>query len=235
MTLTMWSGWAAKYDIDVYGYCYLKNFVHPDDPNARETFDRTYGDLFRAIPGLKGMVFVGESVQFPTKDPNACPLHHTVQPEDGIPDRRPRSCWWPCYDYIDWISMARDSIRAVNPDADVVLWTYNWGRQPLEPRVALLERLPKDISLLVTFEMYDLLDLGNSVGKVNFRKLPGALRSNQATHSVASIGKYASYLTETHGQTGHRYGVCTFGLLTHSCFSFAKNKAIRLQPPVVIK
>jgi len=158
---------AAKYGIDVYGYCYRSNFVHPDDPNARETFDRAYGDLFRAIPGLKGMVFVGESVQFPTKDPNACPLHHTVQPEDGIPDRRPRSGWWPCYDYIDWISMARDSIRAVNPDADVVLWSYNWGRQPLEPRVALLERLPKDISLLVTFEMYDLLDLGNSVGKVN--------------------------------------------------------------------
>jgi len=53
------------------------------------------------------------------------------------------------------------------------------------------------------------LDAPSDVGYLTnyFRKLPGALRSNQATHSVAAIGKYASYLTETHGQTGHRYGV----------------------------
>lgn len=158
---------AAKYGLDVYAYNYVRNFVHPDDPGAKETFDRSYGDVFRAFPGLKGMVFVGESIQFPTKDPNASPVHHLTPPADGIPDRRPRSGWWPCYDYIDWISMARDSIREVKPDADVVLWSYNWGRQPLEPRVALLEKLPTDISLLVTFEMYDLLDLGNSVGMVN--------------------------------------------------------------------
>ena len=40
-----------------------------------------------------------------------------------------------------------------------------------------------------------------------FRKLPGALRSNQATHSVAAIGKDAEYITQTHGQSGLRYGI----------------------------
>ena len=39
-----------------------------------------------------------------------------------------------------------------------------------------------------------------------FRKLPGAKRSDQATHSVAAIGKLADYITETHGQTGQRHG-----------------------------
>ena len=39
-----------------------------------------------------------------------------------------------------------------------------------------------------------------------FRKLPGARRSNQATHSVAAMGKDAEYLTETHGNSGLRYG-----------------------------
>ena len=38
-----------------------------------------------------------------------------------------------------------------------------------------------------------------------FRKLPGALRSDQATHSVAVIGKDKVHLTETHGHTAGRY------------------------------
>lgn len=158
---------AARYGIDVYAYSKIPNYIHPDEPDARQAFDRAYGDVFRAFPGLKGMVFVGESIQFPSKDPAANPIPHPQQPADGIPDRRPRSGWWPCYDYNQWISMARDSIRAVRPDADVVLWSYNWGRQPEAPRVALLESLPTDISLLVTFEMFDLLDLGSTTGMVN--------------------------------------------------------------------
>lgn len=47
-----------------------------------------------------------------------------------------------------------------------------------------------------------------------FRKLPGALRSNQATHSVAAIGKNAEYITKTHGETGRIPG--PFG---DTCFS----------------
>lgn len=158
---------AAKYGIDVYGYSYIKNFTHPDEPNARETFDRAYGDVFRAIPGLKGMVFVGESIQFPSKDPRVNPLPRPQGTPDGIPDRRPRSGWFPCHDYAQWISMTRDSIRAAKPDADVVFWSYNWGRQDREARLSLIESLPTDISLLVTFEMFDLLDLGNSTAMVN--------------------------------------------------------------------
>lgn len=53
------------------------------------------------------------------------------------------------------------------------------------------------------------MDAPSDVGYLTnyFRKLPGAKRSNQATHSVAAIGKHAEYLTETHGQTGRRYGI----------------------------
>lgn len=39
-----------------------------------------------------------------------------------------------------------------------------------------------------------------------FRKREGSLRSNQATHSVAACGRFAAYLTETHGQTHKRFG-----------------------------
>ena len=42
-----------------------------------------------------------------------------------------------------------------------------------------------------------------------FRKLPGVLRSNQATHSVAARGKLAFELTHEHGAYGHH--LCPFG------------------------
>lgn len=53
------------------------------------------------------------------------------------------------------------------------------------------------------------LDAPSDVGYLTnfFRKLPDALRSDQATHSVAAQGPKAEYLTCTHGQTGLRYGV----------------------------
>ena len=55
------------------------------------------------------------------------------------------------------------------------------------------------------------LDAPSDVGYLTnyFRALPGARRSNQATHSVAAMGKHAEYLTRTHGESGRRYG--TYG------------------------
>ena len=53
------------------------------------------------------------------------------------------------------------------------------------------------------------LDAPSFVGYLTnyFRKLPGAFRSNQATHSVAAMGKDAEYITKTHGESGLRYGM----------------------------
>ena len=52
------------------------------------------------------------------------------------------------------------------------------------------------------------MDAPSDVGYLTeyFRKLPDARRSNQATHSVAAIGKRRDELTATHGETGKRYG-----------------------------
>ena len=41
-----------------------------------------------------------------------------------------------------------DVIHLRKPDADIVFWTYNWGRQPEKERVRLIENLPTDITLL---------------------------------------------------------------------------------------
>lgn len=52
------------------------------------------------------------------------------------------------------------------------------------------------------------IDKHSDVGYLTnyFRKREGSIRSDQATHSVAASGKYAAYLTETHGHTHKRFG-----------------------------
>lgn len=56
------------------------------------------------------------------------------------------------------------------------------------------------------------LDAPSDVGYLTnyFRKLPGALRSDQATHSVAARGKLAYELTKEHGAYGLR--LCPYGM-----------------------
>ncbi len=51
-------------------------------------------------------------------------------------------------------------------------------------------------------------DADSDVGYITnvFRKRENAFRSNQATHSVAAMGKDAKYITETHGESGKRIG-----------------------------
>ena len=63
------------------------------------------------------------------------------------------------------------------------------------------------------FRCYDAwhLDKPSEVGYLPeyFRKLPGVLRSDQATHSVAARGKLAYELTHEHAAYGHH--LCPFG------------------------
>ena len=56
---------AETYGMDVYAYCYCSVFYSPEAPDAEEVFDNAFGKVFKAHPKFKGMIFVGESVQFP--------------------------------------------------------------------------------------------------------------------------------------------------------------------------
>lgn len=148
---------AARYGLDVYYYAYFRsmNAPHPEDPDAERWYDSTYGAIFRACPRAKGIVLVGESIEFPSKDP-----HTTGRPRQpptpGVPaPTKPTPGWWPCYDWVQWLEMIKRVVRLHNPKADVVFWTYNWGYAPEADRLALIRTLPADVSLLVTFEMFE--------------------------------------------------------------------------------
>ena len=143
---------AKRYGLDTYLYSYVVAFVHPDDPGAKAKFDATYGRIAAAYPEAKGIVFVGESCQFPTKDERAQPRTWN----NRIPgDSRPTAGWWPCRDYPDWVKAVRASIDARSKGMEIVFWTYNWGKQPVQPRMELIDSLPRDITLMATFEMFE--------------------------------------------------------------------------------
>ena len=146
--------------LDVYAYCKLQNFHHPDEEGAEESFDKVYGEFFRIHNGFKGLILVGESVEFPSKDERVACRHYYEIGEDGIPDGKLSPGWFPCRDYPQWLELVKKSVRKAKPDADIVFWTYNWGWAGEKERIELLNALPTDISLLVTFEMFQKYKVG---------------------------------------------------------------------------
>ena len=153
---------AEGYGLDVYAYSYLKSERHPEDRDAEEYYDKVYGSVFQKCPGLKGIVMVGESVEFPSKDPRTTGRSYLTPSPDGLPDTKPSPGWFPCSDYPQWVCMIRDTVHKYSPDAEIVFWTYNWGYVAEEYRLELIRNLPTDITLLVTFEMFERVRTGNT-------------------------------------------------------------------------
>ena len=157
---------AAKYGIDVYAYSYLQNYVHPDEEGAWEKFDAVFGQVFRDVPEFKGMVFVGETANFPSRDPRVTAKPDRSTTENGLPTGKPSPGWFPCIDYPDWLRLSRDVIRAVKPDADIIFWTYNFTNAPVEDRVKFVENMPDDVSLQVNFNTPYVFQFDNAPSKI---------------------------------------------------------------------
>ena len=152
---------AAGYGLDVYLYSYLKNEVYPEGEEGQAFYDRLYGDLFRQCPGFKGVILVGESCEFRSRDPHTngrMRLDPVTPEEKERTEGMPFPGWWPCTDYPLLLKMIKNAVHAVKPEAEMVLWSYNWGKQPEEPRLELIRNLPEGYTLEVTFEMFEFLE-----------------------------------------------------------------------------
>ena len=152
---------AGKFGLDVYAYSFMQSGMHPDEDGAEAFYDSIYGELFRKFPGFKGVTMVGEVVEFNSKDPHVSKFRSWDVYTDDLPDGKFWPGWYPCEDLPKWVELVKKVIRNVKPDADIVLWSYNWGFQPEEDRVRLIENLPTDITLESTFEMFDHKKLGD--------------------------------------------------------------------------
>ena len=173
---------AAKWGLDTYLYSYVRAPIHPSDPQAERVFDETYGAIARAYPAARGYIFVGESCQFPSRDPRTNGKIRPDPPEPG--DTRPYPCMYPCSDYPDWLRAVKRSINRYSPGAEIVFWTYNFGSKPEDARLALLRKMPKDVTLLVTFEMF------HETVKAN------GLKSRVIDYSISDPGPGGYYLSE---------------------------------------
>ncbi|RKN74951.1 hypothetical protein [Paenibacillus ginsengarvi] len=145
---------AALHGLDVYMYSYLQSKKHPEDPDAEAYYESTYGHIMEKYSRFKGIVFVGESCEFPSKDPNTTGMLRLEWPADKK-RTKPSPGWWPCTDYPQWLDMIKKVTRKHNPELDIVFWTYNWGYVREEERLRLIRSLPTDISLMATFEMFE--------------------------------------------------------------------------------
>ena len=193
---------AKKFGLDTYLYSYIVAFAHPADKGGREMLEASYGRVAGYYPDAKGIVFVGESCQFPTKDERAQP----VTWRNKIPgDTRPTAGWWPCRDYPEWLRAVKGAIDAKSPGMEIVFWTYNWGKQPKQPRLELIDSLPKDVTLMATFEMFE------EQTKKNGLKGPSA----DYSLSFAGPGQYFSSEAEEAHKMGLRlYSMSNTGGLT---------------------
>ncbi len=152
---------AARYGLDVYAYSFMQSGMHPDEPDAEAFYDSIYGELFRKYPGFKGVTMVGEVVEFNSNDPHVSKFRSWDPYTADLPDGKFWPGWYPCEDLPRWVELVKNVIRKVKPEADIVLWSYNWGFQPEEARVRLIENLPTDISFQATFEMFDNKEIGD--------------------------------------------------------------------------
>ena len=147
---------AEEYGIDVYAYFCEHVFHNPEADDAEEVYSKVMGEVFRVHNKLKGIIFVGEIINFPSNDDNTTKREWWKWfNEDNLPDPKPAPGFWPCKDFPKWINVVKKVIRKQKADADIVFWTYNWGWAPKKDRVELLENIPTDITLLVTFEMFE--------------------------------------------------------------------------------
>ena len=197
---------AAAWGLDVYAYSYLANRRHPDDPDAEEFYENLYGRLFDRCPYFKGVIFVGESCEFPSKDPHTTGIRR-LDNVDENGKRIKEGCnpgWWPCYDFPDWLNLIKKIIFKRKPDADIVFWSYNWGFVDAEYREALIKNLPQDITLQATYEMFSFIEREGVRNKTTdytlFFEGPGSYFTSEGEFAKERGLKFYS-MTNTAGRT----------------------------------
>ena len=172
---------AKAWGIDAYFYPNrIATPAHPSDQGAEKVYEESYGKLTAKYPGVRGFVFVGESVYFPSKDE----LVKNRGDKSNPADSRPTQDRFSCRDWGDWLRAVQKAVRRNVPDIDIIFWTYSFYWNKLEDRRAMMELLPKDVKLNVTFEL----------GGVNPR--PGGYLNGLADYTIASPGPSKTFAEE---------------------------------------
>ena len=188
---------AKRFGIDTYIYCIFHCFAHPRDPGGKEILDKTFGRILGNYPEAKGTILIGESCEFPSRDPRVQPVSYlNKDPKDP----RPAAGWFPCSDRAEWLEAVKESIHRRAPNMEIVLFTYNWGWAPEADRCKLIDSLPKDISVMSEWEMFQRRTMSNGI------------ESPTADYTIAVPGA-GSYFT-SEAACAHRNGLKLYTMAT---------------------
>ena len=145
---------AEKWGLQLVAELYAPHNVHPDDAGAQEFYDKLYGDLFENCPMLAGVYLVGEANQFQSRDPKVGKTPYDKNFVDNIPTGKMAPGWWPCEDYPRFAAMVQNAVKKANPNAFVIVCSYNWGYAPEKERIELLNALPDGVRFMSTWDMF---------------------------------------------------------------------------------
>ncbi|MBR7104234.1 MAG: hypothetical protein IKC65_04765 [Lentisphaeria bacterium] len=198
---------ARKYDVEVYLYAYLPSFKHPDDADAVEFFENVYTRLLEKHPGVAGVMLVGESAEFPSKDPATTGKRYQESVIDGIPDTRPAPGWWPCTDYPAFLARIRDAVRKAIPDARIIFNTYNWGWTELDVREKFLKNLPEGITVQVTYDIFSKLNILGQARRVMDYSITAAKPGYYFASECETAAKYNIPLLSTANTAGATWDI----------------------------
>ena len=211
---------AEKYGIKVYIQLYADHTAHPDDEGAEEFYDRLYGDIFKACPKLYGVELVGEANNFHSKDPDerVGRLPFGKNFEENIPTGKIPPGFWPCCDYPQWVELIKKCIHKHRPDADIVFCTYNWSWVGEKERAKLVDKLPKDITLLASWDMCQTYKLGEATESI----ADYSLRQRAPSDYFASEAKSAKRNGLRLYATTNAAGLCwDFGVIPYEPMPYA--------------
>lgn len=145
---------AEKFGLKTIFYNLVPGYKHPGDPDAEEFFEQTYGELIRRYPKLRAIGFVGESLEFPSRDEHTTGRGRRMSAPDGLADPRPSPGWYPCFDYPEYLEKIERAVHRANPKVEMFFSTYNWGYIDAEIRKEFIAKLPPRISLWVPWELF---------------------------------------------------------------------------------
>lgn len=153
---------AGAVGLDAYCFPHFINEMHPDEEGAFAYYDEMYGKLIELCPGIKGFIIVGESCEFPSRDPRTTGKSW----RESINDKKSSPGWFPCSDYPKFIALLRDVVHTHSPKTEIVFWTYNWGYEEQSLREELLRNVPDDVTMMATFEMFENIDIAPNIKEI---------------------------------------------------------------------
>ena len=191
---------AERYGISVYISLHKSHGVHPDAPEAEAYYDNMYGRIFRACPKLRGMCVVAESANLAGK--GAVPVY-----TDNVPNVDPNGGYTHVAspDYAKLMAVIQRVVHRINPDVDIILDTYNWGRTPESVRAALIGQLPKGITVSSPWEMYQPYRMGSCMNKVSDYSLRFAKPSDYFVGDARAAKDAGSRLYSTANAAGRTW------------------------------